>query len=300
MSSHPKPAPATPLNPRRRGIIVGASDGLVASLARRLVREGFSLALVARRKDKLESLCNELNQAANGSRALAYGHDVTEYQKTPDLLRKIVADLGGLDVLVFVAGVNYPPGGMDKYNFENDRLMVETNLIGAMAWLTIPALFGPLVGPPVGGFITTFISWHWIFLINVPVGLAGIWIAGRVLPDIEAERPGRIDVKGFFLAAIAASVSREPQESSERAERPLDPPATETEETPSVSPGPARSTVELTFRAERDKSRTLQSGQPATVFVEVAEAGLVEIPDLGLSAPAEPLTPARQRASGVS
>jgi hypothetical protein len=95
------------------------------------------------------------------------------------------------------------------------------------------------------------------------------------------------------LAAIAASVSRQPQESGERAERPPQPPATETEETPSVSPAPSRSAVELTFRAERDKSRTLQSGQPATVFVEVAQPGLVEIPDLGLNAPAEPLTPAR-------
>jgi short-subunit dehydrogenase len=51
------------------------------------------------------------------------------------LLRRIVADLGGLDFVVFLAGVNYPPGGIDKYNFENDRRMIEINLIGAMAWL---------------------------------------------------------------------------------------------------------------------------------------------------------------------
>jgi short-subunit dehydrogenase len=131
-----RPAPATPLNPRLRGIIVGASDGLGAALARRLAGEGYSLALVARRTDKLEALCNELNQTAHGSRSLAYAHDVTEYQKTPDLLRRIVADLGGLDVFIFVAGVNYPPGGIDKYDFENDRLMIETNLIGGMAWMS--------------------------------------------------------------------------------------------------------------------------------------------------------------------
>jgi hypothetical protein len=97
------------------------------------------------------------------------------------------------------------------------------------------------------------------------------------------------------LAAIAASVSRQPEESGERAERPPPPPPTETEETPSVSPGttPARSTDELTFNAERERSRSLDGGQPATVFVEVDQPGLVEIPDLGLSAPAEPLTPAR-------
>ena len=92
------------------------------------------------------------------------------------------------------------------------------------------------------------------------------------------------------LAAIAASVSRQPQESGERAERP---PAPAPEERPSVSAPPARSTVELTFNAEREKSRSLDSGRPATVFVEVDEPGLVEIPDLGLSSTADPLTPAR-------
>lgn len=92
------------------------------------------------------------------------------------------------------------------------------------------------------------------------------------------------------LAAIAASVSRQPQESGDRAERP---PAPAPEETPSVSAPPARSTVELTFNAERGRSRPLDGGRPATVFVEVDEPGLVEIPDLGLSSPADPLTPAR-------
>lgn len=129
-----KPAPVTPLNPRRRGLIIGASDGLGAELARRLAREGYSLALLARRKAKLDALCSELN--AKEQLARAYVHDVAEYDKVPDLLRKIVAELGGLDLVIFVAGVNYPPGGIDKYNFENDRKMIEVNLIGAMAWLT--------------------------------------------------------------------------------------------------------------------------------------------------------------------
>ncbi len=103
-------------------------------VARKLAREGYSLALLARSKDKLEALCNEIN--ARGQPARAYVHDVSEYDSVPDLLRKIVADLGGLDLVVFVAGVNYPPGGIDKYNFENDRKMIEVNLIGAMAWLS--------------------------------------------------------------------------------------------------------------------------------------------------------------------
>jgi decaprenylphospho-beta-D-erythro-pentofuranosid-2-ulose 2-reductase len=135
VSNYPKPAAATPLNPRRRGIIIGASDGIGAALARRLAREGYILALLARSKDKLESLCNEINQTSKELRTRIYVHDVTEYEKVPDLLRKIVADLGGLDLVVFVAGINYPPGGIDQYDFENDRKMIEVNLIGAMAWL---------------------------------------------------------------------------------------------------------------------------------------------------------------------
>jgi len=133
VSDSPKPAPATPLHPRRRGIIIGASDGLGAALARALAREGYSLALLARSQDKLQRLCDEIN--AGEGLARAYVHDVAEYNQAPALLRKVVSDLGGLDLVVFVTGVNYPPGGIDKYNFENDRRMIEVNLIGAMAWL---------------------------------------------------------------------------------------------------------------------------------------------------------------------
>ncbi len=132
-SDSPKPAPATPLHPRRRGIVIGASDGLGAELARKLAREGYDLALLARRKEKLDALCEELN--GSGHLARAYVHDVADYNEVPNLLRNIVADLGGLDLVVFVAGVNYPPGGIEKFNFENDRKMIEINLIGAMAWL---------------------------------------------------------------------------------------------------------------------------------------------------------------------
>jgi decaprenylphospho-beta-D-erythro-pentofuranosid-2-ulose 2-reductase len=131
-----RPVPATPLQPRRRGIIIGASDGLGAALARRLAHEGYTLALLARRKEKLEALCNELNTSMGAGCAYPYIHDVSRYEDVPALLRRIVADLGGLDLVIFSAGINRPPGGIDRYNFENDRQMVEINLIGAMAWLT--------------------------------------------------------------------------------------------------------------------------------------------------------------------
>ncbi|WP_275791028.1 DHA2 family efflux MFS transporter permease subunit [Pararhizobium gei] len=85
------------------------------------------------------------------------------------------------------------------------RSTKRSELVGAMALLTIPALVGPLAGPPLGGFITTYFSWHWIFLINVPVGIAGYVLSGLYLPDIESTAPPPLDINGFFLSAIAAS-----------------------------------------------------------------------------------------------
>jgi short-subunit dehydrogenase len=135
VSTQSKSVSSTPLNPYRRGIIVGASTGIGAALARKLAKEGYTLALLSTKKDKLKALCEEINSAENEIRAFPYAHDVTNYKEIPDLLRKIVAQLGGLDLFVYMAGVNYPPG-LENYNFENDRKMVEVNLIGAMAWLS--------------------------------------------------------------------------------------------------------------------------------------------------------------------
>ncbi len=75
-------------------------------------------------------------------------------------------------------------------------------LVNAMSWVTIPALVGPICGPPLGGFITTYASWHWIFIINVPIGLAGIVMATRYIPDLRVERPDRFDYVGFVLSGL--------------------------------------------------------------------------------------------------
>lgn len=85
------------------------------------------------------------------------------------------------------------------------RATPKKQLVSAMAWLTVPALTGPLVGPPLGGFLTTYFSWHWIFIINVPIGVIGMWISGRVLPAFEPQEQARLDRAGFVLSALAAS-----------------------------------------------------------------------------------------------
>jgi EmrB/QacA subfamily drug resistance transporter len=82
------------------------------------------------------------------------------------------------------------------------RTVPKSELISALAWLTIPALMGPVIGPPLGGFITTFISWRWIFWINIPVGLIGVVLATLYVADIREEGLPPLDVKGFILSGI--------------------------------------------------------------------------------------------------
>jgi MFS family permease len=63
-------------------------------------------------------------------------------------------------------------------------------------------MIGPLMGPPLGGFITTYFSWHWIFLINIPIGLLGIFMAMKYIDPIRSENPERFDLYGMVLAGI--------------------------------------------------------------------------------------------------
>jgi EmrB/QacA subfamily drug resistance transporter len=82
------------------------------------------------------------------------------------------------------------------------RSIDKSALVNAMAWVTVPALVGPVIGPPLGGFITTYFSWHWIFLINIPIGLVGIFMALRYIDPIRSEDPERFDLYGLILAGI--------------------------------------------------------------------------------------------------
>ncbi len=83
------------------------------------------------------------------------------------------------------------------------RSTPRNQLVNAMAWLTIPALVGPLVGPPLGGFLTTYLSWHWVFWINVPISVIGLALVTRFLPEGEPRIPRPIDIPGFLLSSVA-------------------------------------------------------------------------------------------------
>jgi EmrB/QacA subfamily drug resistance transporter len=83
------------------------------------------------------------------------------------------------------------------------RTVDKSNLLNAMSLVTMPALIGPIAGPPLGGFITTYASWHWIFLINVPIGIVGIVLATRFIPNVHAEHRDPFDFLGFVLSGVA-------------------------------------------------------------------------------------------------
>jgi EmrB/QacA subfamily drug resistance transporter len=85
------------------------------------------------------------------------------------------------------------------------RSTPKNQLIRAIATITWPGLIATVIGPPVGGFITTYFSWHWIFLINVPIGLAGIVLVRKFVANFRSEKRQPLDLPGFLLAAVCLS-----------------------------------------------------------------------------------------------
>jgi EmrB/QacA subfamily drug resistance transporter len=76
-------------------------------------------------------------------------------------------------------------------------------LVKAMVWMTTPGLLGPILGPPLSGFILSIATWPWIFYINVPVGILGMLAVWRFVPKIVQPHPGKFDVVGYLMAAAA-------------------------------------------------------------------------------------------------
>ena len=76
-------------------------------------------------------------------------------------------------------------------------------IIEAIGTITWPGLIAPVLGPPLGGLIVTYVSWRWIFLLNVPLGLIGIWLVLRHIPHRESTSQARFDTTGFALTALA-------------------------------------------------------------------------------------------------
>jgi len=84
------------------------------------------------------------------------------------------------------------------------RNVEKRDLIQATSWVLIPAVVGPIMGPPVGGFIVTYLhSWRWIFYLNVPTGLIGIVLVSLFIANDKGEMPEKTDYKGIFLSSLS-------------------------------------------------------------------------------------------------
>jgi EmrB/QacA subfamily drug resistance transporter len=82
------------------------------------------------------------------------------------------------------------------------RTVPKAELVTAMSFLTMPALLGPVSGPPLGGFIVTYFSWRWIFFVNVPMGILGIYLASRFVSDIKEPNTAPLDLWGFIFSGV--------------------------------------------------------------------------------------------------
>ena len=118
----------------QRAIVVGASSGIGECIARQLAASGARVALVGRRTAELERVA----EAIGRERAIVATHDVTDYDATPAVFERLATGLGGLDLIVYAAGIiHVPEEGV--YDFPRDRELIEVNVIGAMAWTSLAA-----------------------------------------------------------------------------------------------------------------------------------------------------------------
>lgn len=158
-------ASAVTRDTRPGALIVGASSGMGAALARRLVARGYRVALVARQRERLDALCAELNNVSAAARsqakadvtdgrsvaaAYAYAYDVTEASGAPELFARITEEVAPLRLVFYAAGTM--PHVTTGQSFDDERAMIEVNVIGALRWLGLAADYlereghGTLVG----------------------------------------------------------------------------------------------------------------------------------------------------------
>ena len=123
-----------------RALVLGASSGIGAACAEKLAKEGYQVGLLARRETELTKICEKINSQKGSLKPLKYVFDIKNFKDCPQMFDKIVTELGGLDLIIYAAGV-MPIVSEGEYSFEKDQQMIEVNLLGAIAWLNEAALY---------------------------------------------------------------------------------------------------------------------------------------------------------------
>jgi len=114
-------------------------------------------------------------------------------------LSSSIAELTGARIVQGVGGAMMVPIG----RLVLLRNVTKADMVRAMSYLTVPALLGPVLGPPVGGFIVTYLNWRWIFYINVPIGILGVILVSLFIANSRGEVPEKTDYKGIFLSSLS-------------------------------------------------------------------------------------------------
>src|SRR4051812_18622837 len=126
----------------KHAIVIGASGGIGEQIVYELARQGVSVGLVARRGEELQRVASEANRLSDNrpsAKFPVFVHDVTHFSEAPALFQEITKQLGGLDLIIYNSGI-MPAVARDEYNFEKDKSIIETNLLGAFAWLNEAAM----------------------------------------------------------------------------------------------------------------------------------------------------------------
>lgn len=85
------------------------------------------------------------------------------------------------------------------------RSVEKSEMVRAMAYLMVPSMLGPILGPPIGGFITTYGTWRWIFFLNLPIGLLGVALVSAFIPNIREDKIRPLDLGGFLWSGASLS-----------------------------------------------------------------------------------------------
>ena len=118
----------------KSALVIGASSGIGAALSERLAERGYRVAMVARRLPELEALRTRCEAKSGSALHRIYSHDVRDHAAVPALFSRIVADLGGLDLVIYAAG-RLERVAKDEYDFAKDLPVLDIGLLGAVAWL---------------------------------------------------------------------------------------------------------------------------------------------------------------------
>ncbi len=122
----------------RRGLVVGGSSGIGEAIARELAESGTEVAIVARRGERIEAICESINARAGSTRARPFPGDVRDTASAGNMMNEIVESMGDLDIVVYAAGV-LPPTNLNEYSTCADVDAILTNFAGAVAWLNAAA-----------------------------------------------------------------------------------------------------------------------------------------------------------------